>query len=309
MASFAALDVLSKLRAPSGGDAQVIGRFVEELIAQGYTLLSTKDHARSAAHFLAWARSAGIPLEAADDGALRAFAEHDCACVGVRPTRERISRRYVMRAQFFIAHARGSAVGASGPQEAELPAADPVVGFREWMVSHRGVVGVTMDRYERMVRRKILPALGSDPSAYDVAGVRRAILDHTRGSSRAEAQALVTATRAFLRFLATQGRCQPYLDRAVPTVPCWKLSALPRYLETDEVERVISSCELNRPRGLRDRAVLLLLARLGLRCGDVVTMRIDDIDWHAATLRVRGKGRRRLACLCRRTSATPSSRT
>jgi site-specific recombinase XerD len=78
----------------------------------------------------------------------------------------------------------------------------------------------------------------------------------------------------------------------VPTVPEWKLSALPRYLETDDVERLIASCELSKPCGVRDRAVLLLLARLGLRAGDITAMRLDDLDWGAGTVRVLGKGRK-----------------
>lgn len=285
-------DVLSGLFLPPELAAPVIERFVEDLIERGYSLLSTKDLARSAVHFWSWSSGAGIALDAIDGAALQAFSEHHCVCNGDRPTRSRVSRRYMARVQRFVDHLQRPVGSEPGPQAPGLPAATPLAGFREWMLSHRGVVDVTIDRYERMVRRKILPVLGTDPSSYDVAGVRRAILDHTRGSSRAEAQALVTATRALLRFLATQGRCQPYLDRAVPTVPCWKLSALPRYLETDEVERVLSSCDSSRPRGQRDRAVLLLLARLGLRGADVVSMRMDDIDWSAATLRVHGKGRR-----------------
>ena len=102
----------------------------------------------------------------------------------------------------------------------------------------------------------------------------------------------VTALRAFLRFLAAEGRCQPYLDRALPTVPEWRLSALPRYLEAADVERLIAACDLNTSRGIRDRAILLLLARLGLRAGDIVAMQLDDLDWDAATVRVQGKGRK-----------------
>jgi site-specific recombinase XerD len=78
----------------------------------------------------------------------------------------------------------------------------------------------------------------------------------------------------------------------VPTVYEWKLSALPRYIEADEVERVIASCDAGKPHGVRDRAVLLLLARLGLRAGDIVAMQLDDLDLQAGTVRVRGKGRK-----------------
>jgi site-specific recombinase XerD len=104
----------------------------------------------------------------------------------------------------------------------------------------------------------------------------------------------VTALRAYLRFLASQGHCQTGLDRAIPTIPQWRLSALPRYLPADEIERVVAACDITTPVGVRDRAVLLLLARLGLRAGDIVKLRLTDIDWHAATLKVCGKGRRQV---------------
>jgi integrase len=92
------------------------------------------------------------------------------------------------------------------------------------------------------------------------------------------------------------GRCRPWLDHAVPTVQHWRLSALPRYLPMADVELLIASCDVTTRAGIRDRAILLLLARLGLRAGDVLAMRFDDIDWTKGTLRVCGKGRREV-CL------------
>ena len=103
---------------------------------------------------------------------------------------------------------------------------------------------------------------------------------------------MTTALRGYLRFLAAHGACRPWLDRAVPVIPQWRLSALPRYLPPADVERLIASCDLTKPHGIRDKAILLLLARLGLRAGDILGMRLDDIEWDEGTLRVRGKGRR-----------------
>jgi site-specific recombinase XerD len=166
-----------------------------------------------------------------------------------------------------------------------------LIGFRNWMTRHRGVTSRTIERYENLVG-KMLPALGDDPSSYDASLIRRVLLETIRGRSRAYAKGFVTALRAFLRFLAVEGQCQARLVEAVPTIHDWKLSALPRYLEVDDVERTITSCNLETPHGVRNRAVLLLLARLGLRAGDIVTMRLDDLDWQAGTVRVRGKGRK-----------------
>jgi integrase/recombinase XerD len=105
---------------------------------------------------------------------------------------------------------------------------------------------------------------------------------------------MTTALRGYLRFLAAAGLCRPGLDKAVPVVPQWRLSSLPRYLPGGDVERLIASCDLTKSHGIRDRAILLLLARLGLRAGDILTMRLDDIAWDDGTLRVSGKGRREI---------------
>jgi site-specific recombinase XerD len=96
----------------------------------------------------------------------------------------------------------------------------------------------------------------------------------------------------FLRFLIANGRCRAGLLGAVPVLAHWRLAALPRYLPPGDIESLIDSCKQSSPTGKRDRAILLLLARLGLRAGDIVHMRLQDIDWKGAWLHVAGKGRR-----------------
>ena len=108
----------------------------------------------------------------------------------------------------------------------------------------------------------------------------------------AAAKKRTTALRMFLRFLIAEGRCASELHEAVPVLVHRRLSSLPRYLSADDVERVIASCDRESAVGQRDRAILLLLARLGLRAGDIVQLRLRDIDWKAASFQVSGKGRR-----------------
>ena len=96
----------------------------------------------------------------------------------------------------------------------------------------------------------------------------------------------------FVRFLIAEGQCAVGLDAAIPTLAHWRLAALPRYLQPEDVERLIASCDRASPVGRRDRAILLLLARLGLRAGDIVHLRLSDIDWKDAWIQVCGKGRR-----------------
>jgi site-specific recombinase XerD len=95
-----------------------------------------------------------------------------------------------------------------------------------------------------------------------------------------------------LRFLIAKGYCTVELEEAIPTLAHWRLAALPRYLQPEEVERLFTSCNRSTPLGRRDRAILLLLARLGLRAGDVVHLRLSDIDWKNASIQVCGKSRR-----------------
>jgi len=94
----------------------------------------------------------------------------------------------------------------------------------------------------------------------------------------------------FLRFLIAEGKCASTLKAAIPVLAHWRLSSLPRYLQEAEVERLIASCNPASACGLRDRAILLLLARLGLRAGDIVHLRLQDIDWKAGWIQVCGKG-------------------
>jgi integrase/recombinase XerD len=152
---------------------------------------------------------------------------------------------------------------------------------------NKGVFGDAVSGAERLLAR-----LGEDPSRYDAAGLRLFVIEHLGKHGRGQARATVRALRAFLRFLVAEGRLVPGVEHCVPTVPQWRLSSLPRFLEAPDVERVVNSCDTKTVRGLRDHAVLLLLARLGLRASDVVQMSLGDIDWRRGTLRVRGKGRR-----------------
>jgi integrase len=106
------------------------------------------------------------------------------------------------------------------------------------------------------------------------------------------AKAVITAARMFLRFLIAVGHCPPGLDHAIPTIARWRLASLPRYLSAGAVERVLGGCDRTTLIGVRDRAVLLLLARLGLRAGDVAALRCRDIDWREGSVQVAGKNRR-----------------
>ena len=103
---------------------------------------------------------------------------------------------------------------------------------------------------------------------------------------------MVTATRMFLRFLISVNRCAPGLDEAIPCVAERRLATLPQYLSPESIECIIANLDTATARGVRDKAIVLLLARLGLRASEIAGLVFNDINWQHATLSVTGKSRR-----------------
>jgi site-specific recombinase XerD len=127
----------------------------------------------------------------------------------------------------------------------------------------------------------------------DAEAIRTFLVARVAGRSSESARLLSVGLRAFLRFLVVRGVLTRDLSGAVPRVRTYQQSRVPVVLSPDEVERALATADRSTPRGRRDYAVLLLLARLGFRASEVMTLELDDIHWRAAEIVVRGKGRQR----------------
>jgi site-specific recombinase XerD len=123
--------------------------------------------------------------------------------------------------------------------------------------------------------------------AADVTGF---VMRHARQLSPVRAKLMATALRSFFRYLRHREAIATDLAGCVPTVPNWSLSTLPRFLPAATVERILERCDRKTSVGRRNHAILLLLARLGVRAGEVVGLSLDDIDWSTAQITIRGKG-------------------
>ena len=110
------------------------------------------------------------------------------------------------------------------------------------------------------------------------------------GAWAARTKLVATALRSFLRHLHQRGDLAADLSSAVLPVMHWRLSGLPKAIEPEQVEALLARCDPRTTAGLRDRAILLLLARLGLRAGEVAALTLDAFDWNAGTVTVTGKG-------------------
>jgi integrase len=177
------------------------------------------------------------------------------------------------------------------PAQQAVTTPELVTGFCEWMRRQRGVTDTTARHYRR-VAIALMGCLGDDPARYEAGALRAAVRDVTGEHGAGMAKHVATVARAFLRYLAVEGRCRAGLEAAILPVASWSLASLPRYVSAEAVQQIIDACPPYRQDGTRDRAILLLLARLGLRGGDIVRMRLSDLDWADARVRVAGKGRR-----------------
>jgi site-specific recombinase XerD len=264
--------------------------FAGELWRAGYAQITSRRHIRAAEHLLYWAGQQGMGPHQLHEQALHSFDDHliQCHCPGYG-TADRPN--LLNGARLFMGHLRGA--GVIGASCADHTMQEPVLlaAFCQWMRQQRSTKDSTLCTYSISIR-DLLRCLGQEPDRFDAQSLRQFVLDSSCRQGIAATKNCTTALRMFLRFLIAEGKCAAGLDAAIPVVAQWRLSSLPRYLQAEEVERVIASCDPVSPVGRRDRAILLLLARLGLRAGDIVQVRLADIDWKAAWICVAGKSRR-----------------
>jgi len=167
--------------------------------------------------------------------------------------------------------------------------------YARFLTQERGLVQTTLDNYLPVARRFLVSRFGSGKlrlAALRAHDVGEFILRDLAGYSPKRVQLATSALRSFLGHLYQTGQLATNLAGAVPTVSGRPLSGLPRFLEPAQVERLVNRCDRGCPAGQRDYAVLLLLARLGLRAGEVVQLRLEDINWAAGELLIRGKSAR-----------------
>ena len=270
-------------------EGHLLEGFVQELYQSGYAQLTARRHLRAAEHLVHWTGRRGIPVSALEERFIKEFSHHlnRCRCTGYGRT-HRLELENGVR--LFIGYLRRTGVLATPMNEEFIEEPALLVSFGRWMRQQRGTCDATLHNYN-LDLRDLLKDLGGDPAGFHAQALRTFVLERAQRCGWAAAKRCTTAVRVFLRFLIADGKCAAGLDASIPALAHWRLSTLPRYLQSEDVERVISSCDNTTPMGARDRAILLLLARLGLRAGDIVRLRLDDIDWKEAGIRVAGKGR------------------
>lgn len=180
-----------------------------------------------------------------------------------------------------------------------------VQSYERYLQQTRGLAPATRVNYVPFVRSFLRHRFDSGPvtlSSVDADDVVRFVQHMAPGLRPKRAKVMATALRSFLRYACHRGEASPELAAAVPVVANWSMTQIPRGISPDQVQKLLASIDCSSAAGRRDHAILMLLARLGLRASEIRFLELDDIDWANGTLRLRVKGGRR------KTSGTLSSR-
>jgi site-specific recombinase XerD len=167
--------------------------------------------------------------------------------------------------------------------------------YQRYLRQERGLAETSLSNYVSFAEQFLSSRFGDSDMDFPeltATDVTKFVQDRAHQLSPGRAKLLVTALRSFLRYLRHQGEISVDLAECVPPVAVWSLSTVPKFLPAGAVQRVLDHCERKTPDGKRNYAVLLLLARLGLRACEIVAMSLDDIDWDNGRLTIRCKGGR-----------------
>lgn len=182
------------------------------------------------------------------------------------------------------------------PIPTPVPSNDPrqliEKAFKDYLQCERGLAPSTVVNYCHALQAFLRQHADQGTQSLARIGQRdinRFILDNARAAHPQRARMMVTALRCIFRFLHQRGITKTDFSVSVPHTAYWRLAEIPKFIEPEEVETLLTRCDRSTPMGIRDHAVLLLLARLGLRAGEVANLILEDIDWQAGELRVWGK--------------------
>jgi integrase/recombinase XerD len=264
--------------------------FADELARQGYTLHSARSQMRLMAHLSRWL--AGERLGAGD--LCRAEIERFLRARRAAGYAQLLSIK-AMRP--VLAYLRDLGVAPTPPPPISTSLLERMLErYRNFLAVERGLRHTTARDYVGAVRPFLRGRASPDGLALDLSDLTAGdviafVVARCPQQSRGAAKLTVTALRSLLGFLHVDGAVGRSLASAVPSVAGRRLVGLPRGLEPAQVQRLLASCDISTRNGCRDVAILTMLVRLGLRAGEVAALRLDDIDWRAGEIVVRGKGK------------------
>lgn len=280
----------ARVRAIGGTSAEQLGSFVTWLGSQQYSAGYACIVARHALAFGRWCENRGIELDALTDDDIEKYQRNRAR----RRSRCSDTRRQERQALTLLLHfLRKQGICAAAAARA-TPVDRVAADFAQHLRRNHALASTTVDTYTRLARQFLAWRFGQAEVCLHDLHPTDAIAFVRQESKRLAPPALrgvTTALRSFLRFGEFSGEITAGLAAGVPAVATWTTTPpIPRAIAAEHAQRAIDGCDCLTAVGRRDRAVLLLLARLGLRACEITRLTLDDIDWDQAQLRVRGKG-------------------
>jgi integrase/recombinase XerD len=262
-----------------------VAGFIEELFRLGYTTQSACGQVLLMAHVSRWLAGEGLDAGALTPEAADRFLAARRAAGYVLY----LSPKALVPLLGFLRR-----IGAvpEAPPPVQAPE-DALLGrYCRYLVTERGLAAETAAGYASRVRPFVAGRADRGLGGLAAAEVTAFIVQTCPSMRKGTAKLTVTALRSLLGWLHVAGEIPGPLAWAVPAVASWRLAALPAPLEPAQVQAMLDGCGTGTAAGLRDLAMVTLLARLGLRAGEVAGLMLDDIDWRAGEITVTGKGRR-----------------
>jgi site-specific recombinase XerD len=261
--------------------------FATSLVENGYVKSTVQAKLNLLTGFGQWLERRRLPIRDFDEQLADRF-------IAYKRRKGRVHRGNRETLLQFLDHLRKcDIIPGPTPTCDDSPLAAILTRYERHLRSERGLAAATVINYLPCIRKFLVERFREKPLVIGEicsSDVSDFILRHAPTMSPRRTQLVTAAFRSFLRFLFQDGELQVNLALSVPSVADRRLSTIPKYLSPDQVERVLGVCNRQTATGRRDYAILLLLARLGLRAGEVVSLQLDDVDWRAGELLVRGKG-------------------
>ena len=258
-----------------------------DLLSRGYTRLTAKNLLRLAAHLSRWLQANGLSPQDLTHDRIGEFLRHRRACgYTYCPTQRGLEPILLpLRSHNVVPPAEPI------PRD-DSPLAQLLREYKCYLLQDRGLVVLTAERYVRTAQR-FFADLGvadvADVRCLSTADVSGFVLRQAKWMAISSAKLMVSDLRALLRYLHVRALCGD-LSAAAPAVAGRRHARLPKHIPWKEVQQLLDSCDLRTAVGQRDHAIMLLLARLGLRAGEVAALELSDMDWTDGKILVRGKG-------------------
>lgn len=265
-----------------------IDSFAQILLVQGYQPSTAKHKIRIVADFSLWLNLQGLRVRDLDETTLNDYLLY-------KGRRGSIFKIEPPTLRALLEHLRETGIVA-GSVDDDSKRSRIESDYAEYLAQERGLKQVTIDDYLSIAKRFLSDQFGTGSivlNGLHLNDIIQFILRNTETVSVKRAQLIVCSLRSFFRFLYQRGETVNDLSPSALTVANWHFSELPKFLEPEQVECLLKSCNQDTLIGQRDYAILLLMARLGLRAGDVVHLTLDDINWEAGEFIVHGKSHRR----------------